>query len=254
MLILATGVASESEAEQLVLGVIKRGDQEQNQRARLYLLAIACAEAAVRFPKGSAALQTVTERLKKIVPPKKIGDAKELASAGELVVPFLEYNPAWTAPRHVACVRCLAFIGGESASAVIAKYRRSEKSSVWREILKASDHIDNPDNLRDAFAADRTTCGLTRLSLPGAKVSDVSALASLTGIQTLDLGETRVSDVSALASLTSLQVLWLNNTPVSDVSALANLTSLQMLYLQGTQVSDVSALNSLVKRGLTIYR
>jgi hypothetical protein len=254
VLILATGVASEAEAEQLVLGVIKRGDREQSQRARLYLLAIACSEAAVRFPEGSVALETVTDRLQKIVPPKKLDEAKELATAGDLVVPFLEFNSAWTAPQHVACVRCLAFIGGETASAVIARYRRSEKSSVWREILKASDHIDDPDNLRDAFVVDRTTCRLTELNLPGAKVRDVSALASLTSLQTLDLRGTRVSDVSALASLTSLQTLDLSDTQVSDVSALAGLTSLQTLYLGGTRVSDVSALDSLVERGLEIFR
>jgi hypothetical protein len=253
VLILATGVASEAEAEQLVLGVIERGDQEQEQRARLYLLAIACSEAAVRFPERSHALQTVTDRLQQILPPKKMGDAKELATAGDLVVPFLEYSSRRTGSKLTACVRTLALVGGDAAYAAIARYRLSETTGLWIEILRATEHVSDPEELRAAFRSDPTSYFLTLLNLNNTRVSDVSALASLTSLQTLYLNNTKVSDVSALASLTSLQTLHLGSTKVSDVSALASLTNLQTLGLWDTQVADVSALDSLVERGLKIY-
>ena len=96
VLILAAGVAEESDVEELVIGVVERGDKETNHRARLYLLAIACRQAAVRFSEGCQIPDTVRDRLRKIVPPPNFGVAKELSSAGDLVDPFLEYNSEWT--------------------------------------------------------------------------------------------------------------------------------------------------------------
>jgi len=267
VLILATGVASEAEAEQIVLGVIERGDQENEQRARLYLLAIACTEAAVRFPEGSGASDEVNYRLQAIVPPRKIDEAKELATAGEIVVPFLEYNDRWTVPQHVACIRCLALVGGEAACAAIAEYRRSGKNTVWQQFAKAFDYISEPDELRAAFARP-VSIKSGRLSLRGLKVDkllpalasilslrelnlsytlicDVSILATFTSLKKFFLGYTQVRDISPLTTLTNLQALYLWNTPVSDVSAMVSLSNLQSLYLGHTQVSDVSALVSL---------
>ncbi len=115
-------------------------------------------------------------------------------------------------------------------------------------------HLGSPKALRllivrdsdwsDSIAFDSFP-ELLFLALDNTAVSDVSALAGLTGLQKLSLQDTAVSDVSALAGLTGLQGLWLANTTVSDVSALAGLTGLQELWLANTTVSDVSALAGL---------
>ena len=281
VLVLATGVASEAEAEQLVLGVIKRADRSKKQRARFHLLAVLCSELAVRFPKDSDVRKLVSDRLQKIVPPNTISESNELAAAGDLVVPFLEYDSSWKSSQLAASVRTLALVGGDGAYSTIAKYRQSCTRAVWEEILGATSHVASPDDLLYVFKTDATRSefadadflrtqimhfeltdvsglsGLTSLQtldLSSTRVRDVSVLASLTSLQKLRLFNTPVSDVSALASLTSLRTLYLNNTPVSDVSALATLTSLQTLNLYGTLVSDVSALDSMAERGLKIHR
>ena len=91
--------------------------------------------------------------------------------------------------------------------------------------------------------------GLTSLYLSDTAVSDVSPLAGLTGLTTLDLSDTAVRDVSPLAGLTGLTTLDLSDTAVSDVSPLASLTGLTSLYLSDTAVRDVSPLAGLT--GLT---
>ena len=78
-------------------------------------------------------------------------------------------------------------------------------------------------------------------------ISDVSPLAALTQLTYLVLNDTAVSDVSPLANLTQLTYLVLNDTAVSDVSPLANLTQLTELNLNRTAVSDVSSLANLTQ-------
>lgn len=245
VVILAAGLASEAEAEQLVLGVINRGDTAKRHKARFFLLAVACSELAVRFPEGSQAQKVVTDRIKEILPPKKIRDAKELAAAGDVVVPFLEYNSYWTLPQRAACVRTLVLIGSEVAYAKLVKYRQTDSHAVWTQILSAIHHTPNPDELLHAFEHDTCQSELISFWWSGSDTRELSALAGLTTLRMLHLGGTPVSDVPALAGLTRLQTLFLSATPVSDVSALAGLISLQTLYLGGTRVSDVSALAGL---------
>ena len=104
-------------------------------------------------------------------------------------------------------------------------------------------------NLRNTRVSEITAIGsltaLTRLSLNDTKVSDVTALRPLTTLATLALDDTEVSDISALGSLTALTTLSLDRTQVSDITALGALTALTKLWLDVTQVTDISALGSM---------
>ena len=78
-----------------------------------------------------------------------------------------------------------------------------------------------------------------RLDLSSRNLTDVSALAGLTGLRELDLSGNAVADLWPLADLTDLQVLDLSGNQIADLSALAGLTDLQVLDLSGNQIADL---------------
>ena len=53
---------------------------------------------------------------------------------------------------------------------------------------------------------------------------------------TLNLSNNRISDISALSSLSSLRVLYLDGNPVSDFSSLLSLSQLSMLSIKGVKL------------------
>lgn len=57
------------------------------------------------------------------------------------------------------------------------------------------------------------------------------------------LGVNKISDVSALANLTGLEELYLQNNNISDISVVANFTALKILYLGKNPINDYSPLD-----------
>ena len=90
-----------------------------------------------------------------------------------------------------------------------------------------------------ALLAERPAASLTRLDLPDRGLTDVSALAGLTGLEVLDLHGNALADVWALAGLANLRRLDLSENRIEDVSALAGLAGLEVLLLDGNRVADV---------------
>ena len=84
-----------------------------------------------------------------------------------------------------------------------------------------------------------------RLDLSSRNLTDVSALAGLTGLRELDLSGNAVADLWPLADLTDLRVLDLSGNQIADLSALAGLTGLQVLLLDRNQITDVGTLSPL---------
>ena len=78
-----------------------------------------------------------------------------------------------------------------------------------------------------------------RLDLSSRNLTDVSALAGLTGLRELDLSGNAVADLWPLAGLTDLQVLDLSGNQIADLRPLAGLTGLQVLDLSGNQIADL---------------
>ena len=111
------------------------------------------------------------------------------------------------------------------------------------------------------MTALRSLTRLTRLSLAGNAISDLTALGGLTALTSLSLRNAwsslgnAISDVTALGSLTSLTSLSLDENAISDLMALSGLTSLTRLSLNGNVISDVTALVNLTSlTQLWLYR
>jgi hypothetical protein len=76
-------------------------------------------------------------------------------------------------------------------------------------------------------------------------ITDITPLASLTGLEYLNLNGMRITDITPLSELVNLQNLSLSGNPIGDLTPLANLTELTWLDLQACQISDITSLSSL---------
>ena len=87
---------------------------------------------------------------------------------------------------------------------------------------------------------------LEHLSLCANQISDISPLANLANLKKLDLGGNgKISDITALESLTQLELIFLRDNSVEDISTLANLTQLTILQLDKNQIRDIGPLANL---------
>jgi len=270
VIILASGLATKQMREELIKGLIARGDTAKKHRYQLHLLAVSCLETSIEL--GQEVRAAVEQRLSKLVPPKNMIDAKALAAAGELAVKYLANTGKRSVTINAACVRTLILIKGDAALDVLKGYATDNHSTVMNELIKGWDYFD-----REAYAKyilsqifhNRTSLSrndlnmeylpslngfqyftsLTSLDLSSCQqVRDLSPLASLTSLTSLNLRECeQISDLSPLASLTSLTSLDLSSCQqVRDLSPLASLTSLTSLDLSRCwQVRDLSPLAKL---------
>ena len=86
VIVLAAGLASRTLREDLITGLIRRGDKEIRLRHQLHLLAVACLETSVEL--ASELRSDVEKRLTTLVPPRTMTEAKALASAGGISDPI----------------------------------------------------------------------------------------------------------------------------------------------------------------------
>ena len=108
--------------------------------------------------------------------------------------------------------------------------------------------------LTDADTEDlKYMINLTRLSLQGNDITDLSFLTDMTGLRNLDLGNGNSSlvDLTPLSALTELEWLGLPQSQISDLTPLSGLTKLEGLYCNGSwgntagSISDLSPLANL---------
>jgi hypothetical protein len=133
-----------------------------------------------------------------------------------------------------------------------AEFNTPEKAYAEAERLIAEAQRSNAKELRVRlrFLASlppsiATLTRLTKLSVTGSGVRDLSPLAALTGLTALWITDSPVSDLTPLTTLTRLTYLTLDDTPVSNLTPLAKLTTLTKLRLAGTLISDLTQLATL---------
>jgi NACHT domain/Leucine Rich repeats (2 copies)/Leucine Rich repeat len=259
VIILASGLATKQIREELIKGLIDRGDTDKEHRHQLHLLAVSCLETSVEL--GQEVRAEVEQRLSKLVPPKNMTDAKALAAAGELAVKYLANKGKRLATINAACVRTLVLIGSDAALDKLKEYATDTRSTVVDELLKGWDSFDResyaknillqtlqqeyrwlPDRLSSLEGFQYFT-SLTTLNLSGCQqVSNLTPLAHLIHLTSLNLsGCQQVSDLSPLAHLIHLTSLNLFGCQqVNDLSPLAYLTNLSLSWCK--QLSDLTPL------------
>lgn len=103
------------------------------------------------------------------------------------------------------------------------------------------------------FSSLSNLLNLKKLTLVGAKVKDISALANLQNLEYLFLGDfsrciySSVSDISPLENLVNLKSLYLTSlVQIRNTEVLSNLINLEVLNLSYNKIEDISMVHNLV--------
>jgi hypothetical protein len=210
VILAAAGLGSKRVRNELIGGLIARGDREEEHRHAIHLLAVACLETATGLdPEVRGEVQA---RLEDLVPPKNLTEAAALASAGELAVPYLGYDAMLKASVAAACVRALSTIGGEAALTALEGYAGDARKTVGKELLKAWDSFDREEYVR---------------RIPIASRLDVQEMVYISGLEGL-----RYLSPEKLDSCANLRVSRLPQvSDLSPLAGLANLSSVRLIHM-----------------------
>lgn len=142
VIILAAGVAQKHQRERLLRLLLSAGRNDHRVRHRYFLLAIACLETAPELPLDLR--QELEAAVSEVVPPRTMGEAVAVASAGELAVPLLVSSSTLRARAAAASVRALCIIGTDDALESLSTYKAENRVTVSRELLRGWPNFD-PD-------------------------------------------------------------------------------------------------------------
>jgi len=235
------------------------------------LLAVACLETAERVPPDLRA--AIIAQARSYIPPQDEEEAKQLAKAGDPIVPLLAHQPAHE-PREAAnCVRALAQIGTTAAMDMLVgytacEYEGAEKRNkrVLGSLGTAWEYFDRQTYAQTVLARISSLFGppefpirapvsltcwqdisvLTHveelhIKLPN-EVIRTTPLEKFKNIYSLGLHGTGTVDLTPLTAFTNLQLLILGALKEVDLNPLAGLANLQRLVLNGTEVRNLTPL------------
>jgi Leucine-rich repeat (LRR) protein len=248
VIILTVGFAPKQMREELIKGIIARGDKEEEHRYQLHFLAVSCLETSLDLDQE---IKTeIEKRLSQLVPPMDMTDANALASAGEVAVKYLsrgDYTPTILA----ACIRALSLIGGEAALEMLEEYAQDKDPIVVDELFKSWDFFDRGTYAnRILFHVVRNQQNLSLVSL-----SSLDGIQNFKSIEALNLHQCEeVKDFTPLYSLKQLVSLRISYSPNLKTLNLANFKNLTSLTLSGCiNLKSVNFTGTERLTSLTIY-
>ncbi|WP_406698308.1 leucine-rich repeat domain-containing protein [Singulisphaera sp. Ch08] len=256
----------------LIDKLLTKGEGEKSKRVRAacFVLALACCDTAKQVdPKLK---ERVLKHLGEITPPSDFSIAGVLATAGDSVIPHLEYGKIKRRPAKIvaACARTLAIIGTDAAIRKLSDqqgYGGDDRATVIQEVCECpgiqplelrhvrENHSVTAQNLffnaldnESSPPSQRTLSSINQVSFINSKLTHnrTQLLSKLFNLKTLDLRYSYISSIAPLSSLSNLEFLNLDQTNVSDISPLANLLSLEVLSLRNTNVSDLNPISKLI--------
>lgn len=132
VVVMAVGHASLRQREELLTGLLARGD--------LHLLVLASLETA---PELSGDLRREIQlKTARLLPPASMHQAREVASAGEFVLDLLAACRPQTIDEVTATIRALAETRLEEALPVIAKFASDPRPRVFAELLNCAERFE----------------------------------------------------------------------------------------------------------------
>ncbi|MFE6833418.1 NACHT domain-containing protein [Streptomyces sp. NPDC057705] len=138
---MAVGHARPQERAEILLGLLKRGNEETDHTTRLHLLAGASLENADQL--DSVTFRAVRDCMSNLIPPSSLSDAKELAAVGESVLSLLPRSGrGLLAAKAASTVRTASLIGGDAALSVLSGFASDKRKAVYTELARAWTQFD----------------------------------------------------------------------------------------------------------------
>jgi hypothetical protein len=209
--------------------------QNEDDRRTYHILALLCRRAALHLSKGL--VTQVDEQAKLLFPPNTMSEAKDLAAAGELAIPFLKSNPTYYARTRAACVRTLRLIGTPAATEAMRTYLSDSSKTVGCELAASFDPIEVPW-ARSAL-----------ISIPGglderirSRITSLEKMTNKSHIRNLFLQHTKISSLDFISDYPNLNFLIMNWTSINDLTPIFRAENLESFHLMKTLIEDTAPL------------
>jgi len=236
---LACGLATPKNANKVIKDILKLGDEQTEKKAAIHLLAVACLETIMEIDEEIE--QEVQKRLQALVPPKNVEAAKELAKAGDLVVPYLRYDKKRNIKEATACIRTLSMIKeGEKALSILKDYCKDERKGVQDAVIDGVKHWDRPEEYLKELKFNHKYIYVDK-NMP------IEVINSLPQLEYIKLGRKSREDFKFLNSIKKLKRLQISDAQFSDLSLISSLTHLLHLDLHYTKVNTLRPISNLVE-------
>ena len=260
-IILAAGHASQIDCDKLIGGLLQRADQEPKKKHQLILLAMGCLETASNLSPDRR--EDTKKRVGEIMPPTTITEARAVALAGNLALPYLKAAQKTKANITRAIIVALGDIGSDQAIETLKRFHDDSRRTVKDALktvfidLRKFDELVSDGKLDLSRHKNLTSLnGIEHLtSLQSLNLRECSGLTSLSGMEGLtSLQSLILWGCSGLTSLQSL-ILW-GCSGLTSLSGIEGMTSLQSLDLDGCKgLSSLSGLENLTAlRSLDLLR
>ena len=259
VIILAAGLANKTQRDELLGDLLTSARYTESERSAIDLLAVACTETVTNLePEFRNALR---ERAKSLIPPKSLSDAKVLAQAGELAVPYLSFEKCTSAPEM--CIKTLELIKTRSALQTLVGYLASKDSIVISALVASLGKINEDEygnNLLDELHVTELEVrdvvpieildhirSIHSLTIIGYDGTDLSRLQNQHLLQKLVIRKCdQLELLETLEHLGNLRELEITGCPsIHNLKFILRISGLKSLKLVNLNIESVDELGSL---------
>jgi hypothetical protein len=236
VLIMAAAEASSRQGDKILTEVISRAQVAAGAGRAAWILASECAAARAELAPGLWA--TVTQALRKLLPPVSLEEAASVAQLGEPVLDLLiraAEQRELTDPEAIATIRTAALMDVDRATGLFQYFKGRPDPGIQRELVAAWFWSASPKRYADEVLSDARleNCLVELQSLDFLPYLD--RIRNLRGLSMPP--ETDSLDLEDMAGLSNVRhrlvSLSLANTAVSDLTALDDFPQLLRLDLTG---------------------
>ncbi|TQM77916.1 NACHT domain-containing protein [Saccharothrix saharensis] len=222
---LVVKLANRRDSEQVVKGLVERGDRERKNRHTLHLLATLCLDTVSYL--SPAVIADVKERTARLFPPTTAERARDLAKAGDLVLDLIP-DPQSLKPRSAELLlRTVRDIGGDGSLLVLARFAKLQARSIRQDLGSQWPDCHPIDYVRHVLES----MSLDDLTVYAYTMGQLDAITSRRlRVRSLDLRIDRDLDKGILSSLDQLDSLTLR--AVSKKRLFAELETLEVHTLR----------------------
>ena len=262
VVILTTGLASHKDADDIIKNIIAKGNKYSSSHHEMVLLAAYCIEVVVELSPDVR--KSVEKEIRKILPPKNISEAEQIAKIGDYVLPYLKYTKSRKVKESAACVRALVLIGGEQAFSLLLDYLKDTRIGVQKAILSGAKFTDSPVEYGQMFLNTFkmiTMKGNFSLELfnkadiieslvlnleSNAFVFNDNLFKEAKNLKYLQVrGYASTENYKFISNAKKLEFLYIDSWFLDDISYISDLKQLKTLILVGNHLSTTDPMNNL---------
>jgi hypothetical protein len=150
VVVMTVGHARKDERERIISSLVRLGDEDQEERRRLHLLAAACLEHSGALDPGL--IDEVKARAGALVPPQSAWEADQLASVGDVILDVIPEPSDLTETEGLYLLRVVSRFDAEETLPVLGRMARCPQPLVRANLAANWSQVAAEDYVRSVLS------------------------------------------------------------------------------------------------------